>query len=124
MKVLRHTCVAMLAVVVTACESQAPWPSSGVFVGYYQPGFEKSDFKPVGTPERWWLSGNIKSVRDLFVAPSRNQPPKIKRPVYLVVRGSLSPVGRYGHLNQYTRELSVVEVIEVREVKTDEIVVF
>jgi len=27
-------------------------------------------------------------------------------------------------LNQYNRELSVVEVIEVREIKTDEVVVF
>jgi len=44
--------------------------------------------------------------------------------VYLVVRGSLSPVGHYGHLNQYNRELSVVEVIDVREIKTDEVVVF
>ena len=41
--------------------------------------------------------------------------PKFKSPVYLVVRGSLTPEGSYGHLGSYRRELLVTEVLEVRE---------
>jgi len=56
----------LLRVTITTlagCESPAPWPTSGVFVGYYAFGFERSDFKPAGTAERWWLGGNISSLK-------------------------------------------------------------
>jgi hypothetical protein len=125
MKARHLVCTALLIVfVVFACKAQAPWPRSGVFVGYYIHGFEKSDFKPAGTTEHWWLSGNIKSVADLFIASSKDQSPTTKSAVYLVVRGSLSREGQYGHLGAYKRELLVSEVLEVRETTIDEAVAF
>jgi hypothetical protein len=111
---LKLSC-ALLLLGFSACAAQAPWPTKGVFAGYYYHGFEKSDFKPNGTTDVWWLSGNISSVVNLFIAPSRNELPQVKEPVYLVVRGSLTPGGGYGHLNAYKRELSVTEVLEVRK---------
>jgi hypothetical protein len=124
MKEVRYAFLALLLALLAACESKAPWPSSGVFVGYYTHGFEQSDFKPVGTGERWWLSGNIGVVTNLFVAPSSKELPKVQRPVYIVVRGTLSAEGRHGHLGGYKRELSVQEVIEIRVLRPDETVLF
>ena len=113
-----------LLLLVTSCENAAPWLSSGVFAGYYLAGFEKSDFKPVGSRERWWLSGNTDKVRSLFVAPSSTEQPQVTGPIYIVVRGGLSPEGHYGHLGSYKRELSVQEVLEFRILKPGESVAF
>lgn len=109
---------------VAACSSVAPWPKYGTFVGYYIKGFEKSDFKPAGTKERWWLSGNIDTLSKLYIAPSSEAPPKVKGPVYVVIQGSLSEVGQHGHLGYYSRELVVEQVKEIRELGPNEKVVF
>jgi len=105
-------------------EQRSPWPTNGVFVGYYWRGFEVSDFKPLGTRERWWLTGNIAPVASGFISPSATDRRKFRNGVYLVVRGTLSPEGSYGHLSHYSRELVVQEVVEVREVRPDERVHF
>ncbi len=104
--------VAILA--IAGCEKSAPWPADGVFSGYYQWGFERSDFKPAGTTERWWVAGNIAPLR-------QSSSPET---VYIVIRGTLSPKSRYGHLDQYKRELTVEEVIEMRELRRDEKIQF
>jgi hypothetical protein len=41
-------------------------------------------------------------------------------PCSLVVRGQLSGWGLHGHLGAYTRELSVTEVLEQRNLNPDE----
>jgi hypothetical protein len=75
---------------ITACDRVAPWPTNGVFAGYYESSFERSDFKPVGTGEQWWITGDT--------APLRGEP--TLNPAYVVVRGTLSSKGRYGHLTR------------------------
>jgi hypothetical protein len=107
-----------------ACSSVAPWPNQGIFVGYYIKGFEKSDFKPAGTKERWLLSGNIDTLSKIYVGQSSEIPPKATGPVYVAVRGTLSEPGRHGHLGHYSRELVVEQVIEVRELGPNEKVEF
>jgi hypothetical protein len=107
-----------------SCERATPWPGTGVFTGYYLAGFEKSDFKPAGSRERWWLGGNTDKVRTLFVAPSSTERPQATGPIYIIVRGELSPEGHYGHLGRYKRELSVQEVLEFRLLKPAESVAF
>jgi len=94
-------------------KERAPWPSTGVFAGYYRFGFEISDFRPAGTKERWWLSEAKSEVVSRCYGGC-----------YLVVRGQLSGLGPHGHLSAYKRELKVIEVLEQRSVKPDENVAF
>lgn len=106
---------ALALLIASACTPRMPWPNSGVFTGYYFYGFEKSIFAPIGSSERWWVTGNIESVATLYRASSKNARPTYDKPIYLVVRGTLSSEGHYGHLSAYTRELIVTEVIEHKE---------
>lgn len=108
--------VAVSVLVLSGCESTAPWPESGVYAGYYHRwDREVSDFKPAGTTERWWLSATgaqAEAIRAKGV------------PLYLVVRGSLSKVGHYGHFGRYSREIVVTEVLEARRLGAGEAVKF
>jgi hypothetical protein len=99
-----------------------PWPKTGVFAGYYRQGFEISDFRPAGTKERWWLSGEQgqSGLPKLLQSWSCNT----SAPCYIVVRGHLGGLGRHGHLGAYNRELEVTEIIEQRPLNSDEKVSF
>src|SRR5262245_1171843 len=76
----------------------APWPYVGVYSGYYSRGRELSFFQPQGSSERWWLS-NYEKIEATQAAQNSE--------IYLVVQGSITPKGRYGHLGAYDRELRV-----------------
>ena len=121
----RYFIAIALAIIIGSCSNdRAPWPKSGIFVGYYEFGFEVCVFAPAGSTERWWLGGDLSRLNSLLVAPSATEPSKMRSPLHIVVRGTLSPEGRYGHMSRYRRELEVQEVIEVREVKADENLAF
>jgi hypothetical protein len=104
----------LAALSMSPAKDQMPWPQVGVFTGYYSSGFEVSDFRPVGTKERWWLSWK----REIGSQCDRSTP------CYLVVRGKLSGQGLHGHLGDYKRELVVTEVIEQRSLNPSEKVEF
>ena len=110
-------CVATAAALMTGERDAAPWPRTGVFVGYYRQGFETSDFRPAGARERWSVGfeqGFHSEVRKL---PSSCD---VEAPCYLVVRGHISNLGRHGHFGAYNRELRVIEVIEHRSLSSEE----
>ncbi len=107
--------MAVVVVAVFGCSSTASdWPAQGTFRGYYTHSFEVSQFTPQGTKEKWWLEGSIEDITKQLVAP-RDETPKLKSPVYIVVDGKLSKPGRFGHLGKYVRKLSVEKVLEVKQ---------
>ncbi len=81
------------------------------YEGYYFASFEVNSFMPKGANESWWLSGDVPCSK-AYQGPTRD--PKYRPPLYLKVRGSLSPEGHYGHLNGYRRELNVQQVVACR----------
>ena len=87
---------------VGCAREQAPLPEQGVYAGYYLRGFEVSSFRPQGSADEWWVS---------WVNPEAMPHQQIG---YIAVRGSVTNVGRHGHLGGYSRELTVAEVIEFR----------
>jgi hypothetical protein len=102
---------AVLAVlVISGCGREAPWPSAGVFTGYYSKAFEQSDFRPTGSKEIWWLT----------IDQAMKDPAPVGRCIYLVVRGTLTPRGSYGHLGKYDRQLSAQEVMQAQTPGPDE----
>jgi hypothetical protein len=107
--------MAVAAVLVFGCILTASdWPAQGIFQGYYTHGFEVSQFTPQGTNEKWWLEGSIEDIIRQLVAP-KDETPKLKSPIYIVVEGKLSKPGKYGHLGGYVRRLSVEKVVQVKQ---------
>ena len=101
----------LVAAILCSCKSTPlpqPFPYEGVYSGYYVWGFEVSAFYPQGARERWWLVRHGKI--DLHELNGSE--------VYLAVRGTLTPKGKYGHLGGYDRELYVTDVIELTRLPT------
>jgi hypothetical protein len=85
----------------TSNETPAPSAKTNLFRGYYTWAFEISRFTPCGSSEEWWLSGDLSGLPDNRVPGA---------PLYIEVRGDLSPEGQYGHLGAYKRQLEVREI--------------
>lgn len=77
------------------------------YAGTYYLGLEMSRFVPMGTEDLWWLIGRLPP--EIMADRPPDSPP-----FYLEVRGVLSPPGRYGHLDAYSRELTVTKVLAWR----------
>jgi hypothetical protein len=104
---------------LVACSASAPWPSSGVYAGYYTHGYEVSEFVPSGTKEKWWLAGALPCIPQ-YTKDNVATAPKENPVRYIAVRGTLSAKGEHGHLGAYSRELTVQQVLECRELSADE----
>ena len=76
--------------------------------GHYRYGFEMEAFRPCGGTEEWWIarSDELRTRAEVL--------PPVGASIYVVIRARVSPEGTYGHLGAYRRQLSVVEVLEVR----------
>ena len=99
-----------------SCASKAQlWPSSGTYRGIYVLGFERNDFIPENSKERWWLWGEIGELRRRMTGPARFNEVALASPVSLVVEGELSARGRYGRPGLYRRALQVTRVVEVHQ---------
>ena len=83
--------------------------------GHLSLGFETSAFTPCGAPEgeRWWVAGLPPEGHQRY----RELTSKMYEPVFVRVRGALSSPGNYGHLGAYQRELTVLELLELRKAK-------
>jgi hypothetical protein len=73
------------------------------------PGWEFSDFTPVGTTETWWLSGNLQRI---YPYEEGYHPRGVH--LFITVEGKLSSPGHYGHLGRFPRELRVTHVTSIR----------
>jgi hypothetical protein len=90
--------------------------ASQVYRGTYLASFEHSDFIPEGSrDERWWLAGDIGKISS-WITDHRYY----GSPVLVMVQGSLSKKGGFGHLLSYERELRVTRVLDVRPRQTEE----
>jgi hypothetical protein len=78
----------------------------GTFRGVYELGFEASVFRPAGSECRYFLSGNVASIRDELA----KRGPYARAFVELVVDGELSGTGCYGHMGAFSRRLEVTKV--------------
>ncbi|HEV2129662.1 MAG TPA: hypothetical protein VGR27_01080 [Longimicrobiaceae bacterium] len=102
-----------LLLLLTGCASVTSGRPE-LFRGFYEHGFEVESFRLCGSQERWWVVRGYelnRRYRELTQAQYER--------VYAEVRGYAGPAGRYGHLGAYARELTVVEVLEVRRTPPD-----
>jgi hypothetical protein len=90
------------ALPVTAAE---PAPIAERFAGYYEAGWEREVFRPCGVQEDWWSWSTGKIIQE---------DPRGWGRVFVVLEGTVSPPGSYGHLGRYPRQIVITEVIEVR----------
>lgn len=72
--------------------------------GEYRIGFEVRAFTPAGSTQRWWVVS--KDLNDLM----RSEDATTLR---VILRGLLSPEGKYGHAGGYRRCLANPKLIKV-----------
>lgn len=86
--------------------AQPPVPVVGevaTYYGLYSYGFETSSFTPCNDDEQWWARGRKRfgiGVPLKYEYGSR----------FLGLEGSVSEIGKWGHLGHYDRELVVDRV--------------
>jgi hypothetical protein len=101
---------------ILSCKTTSEhWPSSGTYRGIHEFGFERCDFIPENSKERWSLSGDIMELHRRMTRPARFNEIALASPVFIVVEGELSKPGHYGHNGGCRRELVVTRVLEVTQ---------
>ena len=92
--------------------------SAPEYVGHYEFGFEVAAFTECGSSETWWIArGSAMQPVAEFINKHRKlinkQNPYTGR-VFVHWRGLVSPLGRYGHWGGYSRQIKVIEILEIR----------
>jgi hypothetical protein len=99
----------ILSCTLLACPGHQPMLIDGIL----QRGFEKSDFYDRGdcSSAPWWF--------DLIRAgdPLNKQWSSLGRPAAVRIRfvGTISPIGSYGHLGYYRRQVIPTQILSVTE---------
>jgi hypothetical protein len=107
---MSHKCLSLLATLLFAALSVAGEAPASTYEGLYLYNFENAHFTPKGETKCWALKGDMSSAE----LPGKNGAAPWGTAT-VVVRGTLSPPGRFGNLGACTRLLTVLEVVEVRE---------
>lgn len=85
--------------------------------GWYVSGFEKSEFRPCGSDDRWWLSGPIYAEIEQFIKDhdlrSGDNDRIPNKPLYIEVSGQVTGEGSHGHLGAYIREFTVDKILHM-----------
>ena len=79
--------------------------------GVYETSFEVRAFTPTGSNERWWVAS--KDLNDLMRSNGATR-------LRIIIRGQLSPEGRYGHARSYRRCMANPKVVKVLGPPADE----
>ncbi len=74
--------------------------------GYYWREMEQIAFVPLCKNVKWWISWDLKSDREFGKKGVWD-----KYPVYMVIEGSVSEKGKWGHLGGYPRMITINKLI-------------
>ncbi len=85
------------------------------YEGRYTWGFETNAFQPCGVFENWWVTGEVNQLVDCHDSLSAGQ----FNPIHVRVRGIRSPLGIFGHLGAYQRDIFVTELLACEPVEDD-----
>ncbi len=101
----------LLALIIATASGCASTPvREDVYSGKYFYNFETAAFTPKGSSEQWCVD-SVK-LKDAEV-PANGSPAGRWGVADVVVRGTLSPEGKYCNLGAYKRFLDVTEVIGI-----------
>ena len=104
---MRALIAGLLLCLVAACASLGR--AERTYTGVYAEGTEVMTFQADGETQTWSVTGPA-------VAALQNAAPPRPNPwdgfqIRAIVRGHLSPPGRYGHLGMFRREITITEVV-------------
>ena len=97
------------ALALGGCASSLTGAGGDRLSGHYSEGFEVDAFRPCGSEATWWVTegdGLRRRYRALASKPYEE--------VYVELTGRAGPVGTFGHMGAYERELQVEEVLTIR----------
>lgn len=98
----------LVGVMIAGCASVAP--KSSIYRGKYFYNFESASFTPDGSSESWCV--NSAKLKDAEL-PSGDAPEGAWGTAQVVIRGVLSPRGKYCNLGAYKHFLEITEVIDI-----------
>jgi len=98
----------VVSVMIASCASVAP--KSSIYRGEYFYNFESASFTPDGSSEPWCV--NSAKLKDAEL-PSDGTPERAWGTAQVVVRGVLSPRGKYCNLGAYKHFLEITDVIDI-----------
>lgn len=84
-----------------------------LYRGYVYFGLEMRLFRPCGRGEVWWIDEHYPVELEILyrrMTSSHNPLSVEPPPMYVELRGAISPLGRFGHMGTSDRVLSVNEV--------------
>jgi hypothetical protein len=87
------------------------WKSMGFCVC----SLDHNEFRPLHSNQVWWVAVD-QAVNESYeaIASDRASILDARRPATVRIVGMLSPEGRHGYLDGYTRTFVVIEVLEIR----------
>lgn len=116
--------VALLLSLGAAADEPAPEEvEAQLYSGFYRYQDQRSEFRPNGTKEYWWVAGEIDRLKRLFPPPVGHAPAQAQ-PVYVVLRGTLLTGGRNGWRGNYQKVLTVEQIVELKELDAGERIPF
>ncbi len=104
---MRALIFGLLSLVAAACTSVGA--DDRIYTGVYSEGMETMTFQADGEAQVWSVTGP--AVGALQSAAPARQNPWDGFQIRAIVKGDLSPPGRYGHLGMYQREITITEVV-------------
>jgi hypothetical protein len=116
---MRRALLGTLLALVLSAGSTPAMSSPQRFVGEWAWHFETSAFTSSDGEGPYWLSAD-RAVWEQLSAPFATNGSGPWGRAQIVVEGTLSAPGQYGHLGAYQRELRVTRVIDVRLISARE----
>ena len=93
--------------------AHSKYSAAKTYKGYYWIGWETVYFVELCKKEKWWVTGNTKTV-DEFVRKNQEKGNhkllKKISPIYIEIKAKLSKKGSYGHLGGFPRNIKVSKV--------------
>ena len=106
--------LATLAVTLIAAPASAS-PGPITYRGEYFYNFENAYFTAEGSKECWVLKGDMSKAE--LPSPDKSHPWGTST---VVLRGTLGPRGKFGNLGACTHTITVIEVVEVSNMRRRE----
>ena len=108
---MRTTLFASLAILCVTSAVSAP-PAARIYRGEYFYNFENAYFTLSGSKECWALKGDMSKAE--LPSPDKSPPWGTSN---VVLKGTLGPAGRFGNLGACTHVFTVLEVMDVSNMR-------
>lgn len=96
----------------SACTTSTPEPAATSWHGTATSGFEQCSFRACNETQDWWMARETTAVSQVCNSSSAGP---VGKAFAVRIAGTLSAEGHFGHLNQYSRLVTVTSLVVLPE---------